>query len=134
MGSPANPTSRPVRSRLPGAAAAILTVAVGLAVHTYGDGWMAGYIGDALYTVMVYSLVVTVRPAIGPAAAACWALGISWAVEFLQLTDVPAQLSAAVPLVRLVVGTTYNALDLVAYVLGAAVTHLVHRLVATPIQ
>lgn len=134
MGSPTNPTSGPVRSRLPGAAAAILTVAVGLLVHTYGDGWLAGYVGDALYTVMVYALVVAVRPAIGPAVAAWWAVGISWAVEFLQLTDIPAQLSAAVPLMRLVVGTTYNALDLVAYVFGATTAYLVHRLLATRIQ
>jgi hypothetical protein len=134
MGSPTNPASGPVRSRLPGAAAAILTVAVGLAVHTYGDGWLAGYVGDALYTVMVYALVVLVRPSIWPAVAACWALGTSWAVEVLQLTDIPAQLSAAVPLMRLVVGTTYNALDLVAYVVGAAAAYLVHRLFATRIQ
>ncbi len=134
MGSPTDSTSRPVRSRLPGAAAAILTVAVGLAVHTYGDGRLAGYVGDALYTVMVYALVVVVRPSIGPAVAACWALGISWAVEFLQLTDIPAQLSAAVPAMRLVVGTTYNALDLVAYVVGAALAYLVHRPFATRIR
>lgn len=134
MSSPTNPPSGPVRSRLPGAAAAILTVAVGLLVHTYEDGWLAGHVGDALYTVMVYALVVAVRPAIGPAVAACGAVGISWAVEFLQLTDIPAQLSAAVPLMRLVVGTTYNALDLVAYVVGAATGYLVHRLLATRTQ
>ena len=134
MGIPTDATSGPVRSRLPGAAAAILTVAVGLAVHTYGDGWLAGYVGDALYTMMVYALLVAVWPVIGPAVATCWALGISWTVEFLQLTDIPAQLSAAVPLMRLVVGTTYNALDLVAYVVGAAAAYLVHRLFATRIQ
>ena len=134
MGSPTSSTSGPVRSRLPGAAAAILTVAVGLAVHAYGDGWPAGYVGDALYTVMVHALLVAARPAIGPAVAACWALGISWTVEFLQLTDIPAQLSAAVPLMRLVVGTTYNALDLVAYAVGAAAAYLVHRLFAPRVR
>jgi hypothetical protein len=134
MDSLTDATSGPVRSRLPGAAAAIVTVAAGLAVHTYGDGWLAGYVGDALYTVMMYALVVVVRPAIGPAVAACWALGISWAVEFLQLTEIPAQLSAAVPLTRLVLGTTYNALDLVAYVVGAAAAYLVHRMFATRIR
>jgi hypothetical protein len=134
VGSPTDATCGPVRSRLPGAAAALLTVAVGLAVHTYGDGWLAGYVGDALYTVMVHALLMAVRPVIRPAVAACWALGISWTVEFLQLTDIPAQLSAAVPLMRLVVGTTYNAPDLVAYVVGAGAAYLVHRLFVTRIQ
>jgi hypothetical protein len=113
--------------RLPGAAAALLTVAAGLAVHVFGSGRFAGYAGDALYTVLVYALVVTVRPQVRPAVAACWALGISWAVEFFQLTDVPATLSAAVPLLRLVLGTTFNALDLVAYAVGAAAAYLGHR-------
>ena len=83
---------------------------------------------------IVGPLLSILLPAIGPAVAACWALGISWAVEFLQLTEIPAQLSAAVPLTRLVVGTTYNALDLVAYVVGAAAAYLVHRMFATRIR
>lgn len=47
------------------------------------------------------------------------AFGISTLVELLQLTALPSALSAIVPPMRLVLGTTFSIADLPAYALGA---------------
>jgi hypothetical protein len=114
------------RIRVAAAAAAGLTVVAGLAVRSGPGGWFAKGAGDALYTVLVYALVVLVAPALRPRRAAGWALAVSWAVELLQLTGVPAALSARSTLARLVLGTTFNLPDLALYVVGAALALAVH--------
>lgn len=119
---------RAVRSRLPAAVAAVLTVAAGLTVRAVGGGWFGEYAGDALYTVLVYCLVVLVRPDVAPGRAAGIALAVSWLVEFAQLTPIPAALSAWSPLARLVFGSTFNPPDLLAYAVGAGLAYAVHRL------
>jgi hypothetical protein len=116
-----------VRTRLPALAAAALTIATALGIRSAGTGAFAKYAGDALYTVLLYALVVVVAPRVRPVVAAGVALGVSWAVEFAQLTSVPAELSARSGLLRLVFGSTFNAPDLFWYAVGAAVAWAVHR-------
>jgi hypothetical protein len=108
------------------AAAAVLTVAAGLAVRAPAHGSVAECAGDALYTVLVLSLVVCVAPRLRPAVAAGAALAFSWAVEVLQLTGLPAELSAHSVLARLVLGSTFNAPDLAWYAVGAVLGGCVH--------
>ncbi|GIH92817.1 DUF2809 domain-containing protein [Planobispora siamensis] len=117
-----------LRSRLPAALAAVLTIAAGLTLRATVGGWFGKYGGDALYTVLIYTLIVFVRPRVASAGAAAGALAFSWAVEFAQLTPVPAALSEASPLARLVLGSTFGAPDLVAYAAGAALAAAVHAL------
>ncbi|WP_345709084.1 DUF2809 domain-containing protein [Kitasatospora paranensis] len=76
--------------------------------------------------MLVYALVVLVAPTLRPRVAAGRALAVSWAVELLQLTGVPAALSARSTLARLVLGTTFNLPDLALYVVGAALALTVH--------
>ncbi|MFE2540920.1 ribosomal maturation YjgA family protein [Actinacidiphila glaucinigra] len=120
----------PVRTtRLVAAAAAVLTVGAGLALRAVADGDVAKYGGDALYTVLLLALVVLAAPRLTPLTAAATALAASWAIEFLQLTDIPAALSERSVVARLVLGSTFNAPDLFWYATGAAAGWLVHTAV-----
>jgi hypothetical protein len=104
-------------------ALAVATIALGLAVHTWMRGDVGGFIGDALYAVLIYLLVALIAPrAVLPLVAGV-ALAFCWAIELLQLTGLPAALSRTVPGASLVVGSTFQLLDLVAYAagIGAAV-------------
>ncbi|MDT0428329.1 DUF2809 domain-containing protein [Streptomyces sp. SID8358] len=107
-------------------AAAALTVAAGLGVRAVGDGAAAKYAGDALYTVLIHTLVVLLLPRVRPLTAAGAALAVSWAVELAQLTDLPAELSRRSTAARLVLGSTFNAPDLLWYAVGAALAWALH--------
>ncbi|WP_328905208.1 DUF2809 domain-containing protein [Streptomyces sp. NBC_00234] len=114
------------RVRLVAAGAAVLTVAAGLGVRAVAGGDVAKYAGDALYTVLIHVLVVLIAPRVSPRVAAGTALAFSWAVEFAQLTGLPAELSARSTAARLVLGSTFNAPDLLWYGVGALAAGCVH--------
>jgi hypothetical protein len=105
-----------------------VTVAAGLGSRHVLAGHPAKLAGDALYTVLVYLLVLLVRPEARPRRAFAIALGVSFAVEFAQLTPYPAWLSSQHVLLRLVFGTTFGWEDLAGYVIGASTAAAVHRL------
>jgi hypothetical protein len=97
-----------------------------LAITAGAQGDVAKSAGDALYTVLVQTLVVAVAPRLKPATAAAIAVGVSWTVELLQLTGVPSELSARSVVARLVLGSTFNPPDLFWYAVGAAFGWLIH--------
>lgn len=110
--------SATARSRallLLGAAA---TIAVGLAVHRL-PGLLGDMLGGALYAALVYLVLALLRPAARPVVLAVAALAVCTVVELAQLTDGPRTAVAAVPVLRLVLGSTFYAPDLLAYALGA---------------
>jgi len=121
----------PVRTRLAAAAAAVITVGAGLGVRAVAEGSVAKYGGDALYTVLLVTLVVLAAPRVTPLVAAGSALAASWVIEFLQLSDVPAELAQRSLVARLVLGSTFNPPDLLWYAVGAAVGWLVHTAVCS---
>lgn len=116
----------PARIRLTAAGAALLTVATALGIRAGWHGEAAKYAGDALYTVLLHTLAVLAVPRVRPRTAAATALAVSWLIEFLQLTPVPAELSGRSTLARLVLGSTFNAPDLLWYAVGAAAAWLAH--------
>ncbi|WP_307853186.1 DUF2809 domain-containing protein [Kitasatospora sp. RG8] len=122
--------------RIAAAVAAVLTVAAGLGVRAVTGGEFAKCAGDALYTVLVYALVLVAAPRLRPLPAAGLAAALSWAVELFQLTGLPDELGRRSVLARLVLGSTFNAPDLLWYVVGAALAAVVHagavRLVRQP--
>ncbi|NKY23921.1 DUF2809 domain-containing protein [Cellulomonas denverensis] len=75
--------------------------------------------GGALYAAMAVLIARLVLPAASPWMQAVLGLGWCWLVEFAQLTDVPTTVVDAFPPARFVLGTTFNAADLVAYAVGA---------------
>ncbi|MFG2672945.1 DUF2809 domain-containing protein [Streptomyces sp. NPDC048445] len=109
-----------VPARAVAAGAAVVTVAAGLGVRTVADGDLAKYAGDALYTVLICALVALCAPRARPVVVAGTGLAVSWAVELLQLTGAPAELSRRSAVARLVLGSTFNAPDLLWYAVGAA--------------
>ncbi|MEU1486711.1 DUF2809 domain-containing protein [Streptomyces sp. NPDC005752] len=126
--TPAVPASvpRPVVVRATAAAAALVTVAAGLGIRSAASGDVAKYAGDAFYTVLIHTLVVLLAPRVRPLTAAGAALAFSWAVELAQLTGVPAELAQRSTAARLVLGSTFNAPDLLWYAVGAALAWAVH--------
>jgi hypothetical protein len=115
-----------LRTRSAAAGAAVLTVGAGLGLRAVAAGDAAKYGGDALYTVLLLTLVVAIAPRVTPLTAAASALALSWAVEFLQLSSLPADLSRRSALARLVLGSTFDAPDLFWYAVGAAAGLAVH--------
>ncbi|MFI6712941.1 DUF2809 domain-containing protein [Nonomuraea sp. NPDC050478] len=106
-------------SRLPVMVAALVTVVLGLGVRLLWDGPVSKYAGDALYTVLIYLLVLLVWPRVRPWAAALTAAGLSWAIEFAQLLGIPEVL-------RPLLGSTFNPPDLFWYAAGAATAWAAH--------
>ncbi|MHA7268860.1 DUF2809 domain-containing protein [Arthrobacter sp. HLT1-20] len=96
---------------------------LGLALHFLVPGDIASLITDALFTVLVYLLLALILPTVQRHWLALGAFGISAFIELAQLTGVPAQLAQSFPPSRLVFGTTFSALDLVAYAVGAAAVY-----------
>jgi hypothetical protein len=95
-------------------------VAAGLlsrAAHT-GLRLFDKYLGDALYAAMVYILFRLT----GIARVAVWAAVAMAAIEFFQLTGVPADMlrsaSLAVRACARLLGTEFSVLDLLAYAVG----------------
>ncbi|MGW0961525.1 ribosomal maturation YjgA family protein [Streptomyces gelaticus] len=130
-GRPAAGSRTAPRTRAVAAGAAALTVLAGLAVRACTDGDLAKYAGDALYTVLICALVAVIAPGARPAVMAGAGLAFSWAVELLQLTGVPAELSRHSVVARLVLGSTFNAPDLFWYAVGAGFAWAVTALAAS---
>ncbi|MFJ1706100.1 DUF2809 domain-containing protein [Kitasatospora sp. NPDC088346] len=120
-----------LRARSAALGAAAVTVAAGLAVRAGLGEEFAKPAGDALYTVLVHTLVVLAAPRARPRTAAAVALGLSWAVEFLQLTGIPAESSRHSTAARLVLGSTFNPPDLFWYAVGAAFACAAHTGIRT---
>lgn len=122
---PATDTKHPVlKRRLTLAAAGILVVPLGLAARFLPGGIVGDAAGGVLYAVLIYLLVAFVAPRWPAFRVAALALGICVAVELLQLTPMPARWGSAFPPLRLVLGSTFVATDLIAYALGAALAAL----------
>lgn len=102
------------------AVGAVAVIAVGLATHLLGSGPAADLLGDALYATMIYLLVAFVSPRMRIPAVGTVALLICTLIEVFQLTGLPAAWAASFWPVRLVLGVGFDALDLVAYAVGAA--------------
>ncbi|MFE4517178.1 DUF2809 domain-containing protein [Kitasatospora sp. NPDC056783] len=119
------------RVRLAAALAAVSTVAAGLGVRAVLGGDVAKCAGDALYTVLLYTLLVLVAPRVRPGRAAVVAAALSWAVELFQLTGLPDVWGRHGVLVRLVLGSTFNPPDLFWYLVGAGCAGALHRLLRT---
>ncbi|WP_157509428.1 DUF2809 domain-containing protein [Glaciibacter superstes] len=96
----------------------ILTIAAGHLVHftmTDAAGQLAA---DALYAVLAYLVIALAFPVLRRALVAVIAFAACALIELFQLTDVPLLLAEAFPPARLVLGTTFAPLDLVAYAVG----------------
>jgi hypothetical protein len=115
----------PARRRLVALAALVVVVAAGLFVaKVLPSSATTDIAGDALYAVAVYTGLVLLLPRVGRVILAIAATGWCVFVELLQLSGLPVALAERVPPIALVLGTGFDARDLVVYasaVLVAAV-------------
>jgi len=110
--------------RVAAATVVVLAVVAGLIVHLQLTGMAGDIAGDALYALAVYAGLVMVAPRASTAVVAAIAGAWCVAVELFQLTGLPAQWGAAFGPIMLVLGTVFDARDLVVYVLTVAVVAL----------
>jgi len=120
-----------MQQRLPVMVALGVVIGLGLVSRTY-DGLFPNalekYPGDALWTVAVYLGWKWVFPAMAPWKLGLMALGQSVGVEFLQLYHAPwLDGIRRNHFGHLLLGSTFNPMDLVAYSVGAAVVFLIDR-------
>lgn len=100
----------------------MVVVGAGLAVHALlPDTASSDVAGDALYAAAAYLAVVIAGPRLSVLSVASITAGWCVVVELFQLTGVPVELGAAFPPAMLVLGTVFDARDLVVYVVVAAV-------------
>jgi hypothetical protein len=108
------------------ALAALLVVVIAGMVVTHSDG--RGLWPDVLYAAAIHLALIAVMPRVDTvvhgASVLVWCTGI----ELLQITGLPATWAVDAPLVRLVLGTGFDPLDLAAYALGVLLVLLVDRL------
>lgn len=116
------------QTRIGGVVGALASIAAGLAVRATLHGFFAKYGGDALWSCVVYALVVFVRPTISVRRAAATTLAISYAVELAQITPGPAWLSSKSALLRMVFGAVFSPYDLVAYTVGVSLACGAHAI------
>jgi hypothetical protein len=123
-----------LRARASFVALALGTIALGLGVHVYGavlGPAMRDFVGDALWATMIAWWVGALAPAGTLRTRSAAALALCVAVELSQLVHTPAiDALRRTPGGHLVLGSGFDARDLVAYalgVLGAAVLELAAR-------
>ncbi|MFT3970535.1 MAG: DUF2809 domain-containing protein [Micropruina sp.] len=109
------------RRRLTAAGLAAATVSAGLAVRfALRRGAASDVGGDALYAVLIYVIIVFLVPRARPSVVAVVAGSLCVAIELFQLTTLPAAWAATFPPVALVLGTGFDARDLVVYLIAVA--------------
>lgn len=115
------------------ALAAVVVVAAGLLVHAFAPGGFVGdAAGDALYAVLIVLLVAFVVPWWPSWASGSVALAWCVAVEFFQLTGLPAQWGAVFRPIGLVLGSGFAATDLLFYALGVGIAVAADALIRRP--
>lgn len=118
------PTVSNRRSRPAYAVALFLVVGLGLLLRSGAvalPGFLVKYGGDSLWALAVFLGFGIVVPSRSTIRTASFALLFAWSVEFLQLYHAEAiDGIRSTRLGRLVLGTTFNAPDLLAYLAGIA--------------
>jgi hypothetical protein len=120
-----------VRARLRYLALAVGTIALGLAVHKGGGALPASVrdvLGDMLWAAMLVWWAGVLAPRRGLRVRAGGALVLSYAIELSQLYHSPAvDAVRRTTLGHLVLGSDFDARDLVAYALGVAAAAAIDR-------
>lgn len=114
------------RRRLIAAGLAAATVLAGLAVRfALPRGALSDVAGDALYAVLVYLGLVVVVPRARPALVAAVAGSLCVVIELFQLTGLPRAWASVFGPIALVLGTGFDARDLVVYLAAVTVAAIV---------
>ncbi|MFT4226890.1 DUF2809 domain-containing protein [Micropruina sp.] len=120
------------RRRLIAAGLAVVTVLAGLAVRfALRRGAASDVAGDGLYAILIYLIVVFLAPRARPAVAAVVAGSLCVAIELFQLTGLPVTWAATFPPIALVLGTGFDARDIVVYLVAVAGAAFMDKTIGT---
>jgi hypothetical protein len=103
-----------------------IRLVTGTAVET--TGLLEQISGTALYASAFYGGLLVLWPRGRAVVLGLISIGFCWAVEFFQLSSVPAALSAHSVVARLVLGRSFDPYDLVWYVVGVLLAMALHHL------
>ncbi|WP_062357810.1 DUF2809 domain-containing protein [Pseudoxanthomonas mexicana] len=112
-----------------GWALGLFVLLVLLATVGAGLGWVRSFVGDVLAVVWVHGLLASVawlRPPTRPLIA----LAVGLAVEAAQYVNQLAGWQPASPVLRIVLGSTPDLLDVVAYLIGFVLACVMERRMA----
>ena len=127
-------SSRAVRVRA--VIGAVTCLALGLGLQLLDRSLVIDLLGSVLYVIFAGLLVLLIRPSLTGPAVALIAVAFATVIELLQLTGIPAAIVDAVPLARLVFGSAFDPMDLVAYLVGAVllvpIVAVIRRLGSSP--
>lgn len=117
------PLSLITKRRLVSAGALTGVIVLGIISRALPVGWLLydKSLGDVLYAMAAYLALVLLFPRVPIGINAAVAAAACLAVEFLQLTEINADL-LTVPVLRWFLGTTFSWHDIACYLLGIAVT------------
>ena len=118
-----------MRARLAAVVAVALILGLAFGIRALSDGWLEQYSGTALYASMIYAGIFALWPSSTPVRAGLGAVGFCWAMEFFQLTGIPAALSARSQLARLALGVQFDWVDVAWYPVGVVPLVILHLLV-----
>lgn len=115
-------TQRQIRMRRAWASGLLIVVILaGLVTHgVLPDTAGSDIAGDALYALAIYLLLVILAPRWSPLVVGALAAGWCIAIELFQLTGIPLQVGSVFPPAALVLGSGFDARDLVVYVIAVA--------------
>lgn len=92
--------------------------------------FVRGFIGDVFVIALIYfgirSLFINVSEKI-----LAWIVLFAFVIEFLQLLKISETLGIQSPFLRLILGSTFDAWDLVAYGIGALLSILIEKYMIT---
>jgi hypothetical protein len=112
-------------------ALALVATVVGLGARALLVGWPAKILGDVCWTLDVYALARFLGPGQPRRRIAAIVLLVSFGVELLQLTPLPAALSSRSVLWKLLLGSHFHAGDLLSYASAVVLAVGLERLSAT---
>ncbi|MGH3705462.1 MAG: DUF2809 domain-containing protein [Agromyces sp.] len=130
---PATATSVPRSIRVRSGLASGVGLALGLSLQLLERTPLIDVLGSIVYVVFIACLLRAFWPRLGAAGSAATAFGFATAVELLQLTVLPQLVVDAFPPSRLLLGSAFDPVDLVAYAVGAAIAFVVQLAMGRPV-
>ncbi|KRC61935.1 hypothetical protein ASE14_14245 [Agromyces sp. Root81] len=125
---PATTDSRGIRART--AVAAVVCLAIGVCLQLLERTLIVDLLGSVLYVGLIAFLLRSAWPRLGGARSSALAFAVAATVELLQLTGLPHRAVEVFPPARLVLGGSFDPIDLVAYAVGAALAFIVQLALA----
>ena len=119
-------TSQSRRLRVLSLVAAAGCLVLGALLQLLERSLVVDVAGSVFYVGFAGMLLAAVWPALSSMTIAAMAFAFAVAVELLQLTGVPQAVVAVFPAARLVFGSSFDPIDLVAYAGGAVLLFVAH--------